>query len=110
MQGEELLTQLPQEVTLGLSERQKTALARALREAPRRHPVNIRLTLPFFGRRYFLALVAGSESRGPQRRARDRAENPVTTLPNMLFFLGIVTVFYVSALIFFLIHSALIEF
>ena len=49
------------------------------------HPVNIRLSLPFFGRRIYLTLVAGQERRPPERLAADRSKHPLATRANITF-------------------------
>ena len=52
----------------------------------RRHPVNVRLTvpLPFLGRCY-LTVVAGRERRSPERLAVERRKHPLRTAGNVIF-------------------------
>ncbi len=60
-------------------------------EAPRaerwgsQHPVNIRLSIPFFTRRYYLTVIAGTEQRSTERLANEREKHPLTTTANMIF-------------------------
>jgi hypothetical protein len=60
-------------------------------EAPRaerwgnHHPVNIRLSIPFFTRRYYLMVIGGTEQRSTERLAEDREKHPLTTTANMIF-------------------------
>ena len=46
-------------------------------------PVNIRLTIPFVPRPFFLAVIAGPERRGAARRRLERARHPVATWGNL---------------------------
>lgn len=48
-------------------------------------PVNIRLTIPFLGRRFYFAILAGKERRGHERLALERRRNPLFTKINVLF-------------------------
>jgi hypothetical protein len=49
------------------------------------HPVNIRVSLPFFGKRFYLTLVAGQERRAVERLKAERAKNPLATRANIIF-------------------------
>ena len=57
------------------------------------HPVNIRLSFPFFRGRYYMALVAGKERRGTERLKQERSKHPLATRGNFLVLasLGCVT-------------------
>ncbi len=60
-------------------------------EAPRaerwgnHHPVNIRLSIPLFARRYYLTVIAGKELRSTERLAEERQKHPLATTANMIF-------------------------
>ncbi len=60
-------------------------------EAPRaerwgnHHPVNIRLSVPFFTRRYYLTFITGKEHRSTERLAEEREKHPLSTTANMIF-------------------------
>ncbi len=60
-------------------------------EAPRaerwgnHHPVNIRLSIPLFTRRYYLTVIAGKEQRSTERLAEEREKHPLATTGNMIF-------------------------
>lgn len=56
------------------------------------HPVNIRLSLPFFGERYYFTLVAGKERRSDERLADEKAKHPLATRGNILVLAGLGTV------------------
>ncbi len=63
----------------------------AASEAPRaerwgnHHPVNIRLSIPLFTRRYYVTVVAGKEQRSTERLAEEREKHPLATTANMIF-------------------------
>ena len=57
------------------------------------HAINIRVTIPFFVKSYYLALVAGTERRNPKRRAKEQKKHPILTVFN-LSFLGVM-IFYI---------------
>lgn len=73
------------------------------------HPIDIRLSLPFVGTRFYLTIVAGRERRRPQRRVEDRESYPLATLGNALFTLGIATLFTITAIAILIARSAIIE-
>ena len=64
-----LMVNIVPEVRSTFSVEQMYALAHALRPAIRRHALEYRVSLPFFGRRFYVALFAG-----PERRTLDRLE------------------------------------
>ncbi|MCW8835289.1 MAG: hypothetical protein OQJ99_02845 [Rhodospirillales bacterium] len=76
----------------------------------RRHPIDLRFSLPFFGTRFYLTVVGGREQRTPERISVERKKYPLRTVANLFFFLGIATIFYTTALIAMAVHSAIIEF
>ena len=65
------------------------------------HPVNIRLSVPFFSRRFYLTVIAGQERRPAERLKADRSKHPLATRANIVFFsicgivagLAVITVF-----------------
>lgn len=56
------------------------------------HPVNIRLSIPTFFRRFYFVLIAGPERRSLERRAVERERHPVATMGNYLFLGGVLAV------------------
>ncbi len=74
------------------------------------HPVNIRFSLPFFGRRYFLSIIGGSEKRGLERRAVERQIHPIKTTTNVLFVVGFAIIFYVVGFFILAVQSSIVEF
>lgn len=85
------------EETLSLRERKGTLAGEAtqpsvvamMERLPRRldkeHRVDIRLSIPLPGGRYFVTVIADHERRGVDRRLRDRAVHPLWTMGNALF-------------------------
>lgn len=53
----------------------------------RRHPVDLRLTVPFIGCDLYFTVVAGPERRSSARRQLERRRHPVRTLGNAAFVL-----------------------
>lgn len=60
----------------------------------RRHPIDVRITLPGFGKRFFVTVLAGIEKRRPDRLRADRIHYPLRTRANILFFLGFAVAIY----------------
>lgn len=96
-------------VAATLSDAQKNAILRAFAPGWARHPVNIRLSLPWVGGRFFTTLVAGIEQREPTRRATERKSHPLHTVGNIFFAVGLGTIFYVGAVVALALQSAIIE-
>ena len=105
-----LLSRLPKDIIESFSAEQKAALWAAA-NAPtwRRHPVNLRFVAGLFGRRYFVTIVAGPERRSPDRQRRESMLNPVRTLSNILFIVGALGSFYLTAVLAISLFSLLIE-
>jgi hypothetical protein len=55
-------------------------------------PINIRLTIPFVPRPFFLAVIAGPERRGTARRRLERARHPLATWGNLATFIAASTI------------------
>lgn len=74
------------------SPEQMTALVDAAEQcAWRKHPIDIRLSLPLLLRRFYLVVVAGPERRNPDRRVVEQMRFPVNTPNNFLFVLAVAT-------------------
>ncbi|MCW8916855.1 MAG: hypothetical protein OQK24_13515 [Magnetovibrio sp.] len=74
------------------------------------HPINIRLSLPFLGTRFYCTIVAGRERRPQERRQHERQNHPLITFGNTLFALGLTTMFMFIALVIFVAQSSIIEY
>ncbi|NQV84995.1 MAG: hypothetical protein HQ494_14380 [Rhodospirillales bacterium] len=102
---------LPEWVIDTLSDEQKEAIHQAVEEPTwRRSPVDIRLTIPFFGRKYYFTFVGGYEKRSNERRAEDRHQYPLRTAANIFFFIGLATLFYSAAIVALALQSTIVEF
>lgn len=108
---EMLLDRIPPEVAETFTPAQRAALWSAVKPVTwRRHPVNIRLSFPIVGGRFFITVVGGPEKRAPERRQRERRMFPLRTLGNILFLLGVGGAFYLTAVLGIVLFSKLIEF
>ncbi len=106
-----LFARLPPWVIDTLSTEQKEAIHQAASDPSwLRPPVNIRVSIPLFARHYYFTIVGGEEKRSSERRARERNRYPLRTVANIFFFLGIIALFYVVAIIGLAMHSAIVEF
>ncbi len=95
-----VLDRLPADIFESFTPEQRAALWQAGKPMTwRRHPVNLRLTIPvpFSRQRYFLTIVGGMDKRGLDRLSRERRMFPLRTAGNMLFLLGLGGSFYVAA-------------
>lgn len=108
---ESLLDRVPPDVADSFTPEQRAALWNATKPISwRRHPINIRLSFPLVGGRYFITVVGGAEKRSEERRLRERHMFPLRTLGNILFLLGIGGAFYLAAVLAIVLFSNLIEF
>ena len=93
---------LPVDVRASLTEHQRDALTTAAEQFNgSHHATDIRLSIPFFFKRYYLVLLGGEERRGKARLAAERGRHPLATLGNLLclMLLGVFSTF-VGGLIF----------
>ena len=98
--SEWLFTRLPEWVVDSLTSRQKVAIDSAVgTRAWKRPPVNIRFSVPFLTRCYYITVVSGEEKRTQKRLAEERGEYPLRTLANGFFFEGVLTLTYVVMLV-----------
>ncbi len=94
-----------------LTPEQKEAIHLAAEEpAWRRSAVDIRLTIPFFSRKYYFTIVGGTEKRGDERRAEEHHHYPLRTAANIFFFIGLATLFCAAAVVALALQSAIVEF
>jgi hypothetical protein len=102
---------LPEWVIDTLTDEQKEAIHHAAEEPVwQRSPVDIRLTVPFFGRKFYFTFVGGSEKRSVERRAEERHQYPLRTAANIFFFIGLATLFYSAAIVALALQSTIVEF
>ncbi|HLN23806.1 MAG TPA: hypothetical protein VK558_07455 [Patescibacteria group bacterium] len=105
----DLLARLPPEVLDSLTADQRAALWQASKSGTwKRHAINIRLSLPLFGRRMFLTIVGGSDRRAPDRVRRESRFHPFRTTGNALFLIAVAVAFYLVAVLgIFALHSVI---
>lgn len=75
---EKFLYRLPPDVAASFTERQLQAIQQALPSTQwKRHPVDIRVTLPLLWKKYYFVMVAGPERRSPERLVQERKAQPL---------------------------------
>ncbi|MFQ4137362.1 hypothetical protein PGN35_013680 [Nodosilinea sp. PGN35] len=84
--SDNVLARMAPEMAATFSPAQIQALQVAL--TPRRHPLNIRLSLPLGITRLYLVVLAGTELRSPDRLRQEAAQHPLWTPVNMLVMAG----------------------
>ena len=104
------LDRLDRDVAQTLTDAQRDAIVRAFGGNWGQHAVNIRLSLPWIGGRFFTTIVAGMEQRGAIRRRIEREFHPLKTAGNLFFVIGLGTIFYIGAIIALALQSSIIEF
>ena len=72
-------------------------------------PVNIKMTVPILGRRFYFAVTSGRERRGKERLALERQNNPMRTKSNILFIFVGAVLLYLLTLGSFLVYAAVLE-
>lgn len=106
-----LFERLPEWVVDTLSTEQKEAIHKAADDpAWKRSPVDIRFTIPFFGKKFYVTVISGAEKRSPERRNQERHHYPLRSAANIFFFIGLATFFYMAAVIALALQSAIVEF
>ncbi len=111
LQADSLFARLPAWVMDTLTAEQRDAIHKAVCDPSLQHPpVNIRFSLPAFGRRYFLTIIGGVERRGAQRRAQERTRHPLRTIANFLFFLFLGALIYILSVASILLHRSFVNF
>ena len=111
LQADSLFARLPAWVMDTLTAEQRDAIHQAVCDPSLRHPpINIRFSLPAFGRRYFLTIIGGAERRGARRRAQERTKFPLPTVTNLLFFIFLGVLIYAISIASVLVHRSLTGF
>ncbi len=76
---------MPEEVASSFTDLQLEMIEHALEGGNwRDHPVDVRLSIPVFWRRFYFVLLAGPERRSAERRIYDRARRPVRVIADMI--------------------------
>ncbi len=111
LQADSLFARLPARVMDTLTAEQRDAIHQAVCDPALRHPpINIRFSLPAFGRRYFLTIIGGAERRGARRRTHEQTNFPLRTVANFLFFIFLGALIYALSIASILVHRSLTEF
>jgi hypothetical protein len=71
------------------------------------HPVNIRVTIPFWPRSFFITLIVGLEKRSSIRRRQERNRHPLLTWGNFFAYFTAGTVFQIALFFLLLVTLAL---
>lgn len=86
-------------VAQSFTDQQVRELERVLAaSAARPVPVDIRITVPFFRRGFFIAVLAGPERRSGARRREDRASHALWTFWNLCCFAVVAILFVPTAI------------
>ena len=92
--GDDLLGSMDPEIVRSFTEGQLQELKRVVSATKsRRLPIDIRITVPFFWRRYFITVLAGPERRSAERLKRERAKHAIFTFANVCFFVFLLVLF-----------------
>ena len=75
----------------------------------KRHPVDIRFSLPFFGGRFYITVLSGPERRDAERRRAERHRYPLRTASNVFFVVGTAAAFYAAVLVVIAFASSIVE-
>lgn len=91
---EKLFAQIQPEVKETLTLEQVAAIQRAFGSEnwTRRHPLDLRVTLPIPGLRFYIVLLAGEEKRSKQRLQYTKVLYPLWTPSNIIFLLGLFSI------------------
>lgn len=90
-----MLRRLPAAIRESLTQDQLDAISDALVPDAPTHVIDYRVSIPFFGRRFYITLLAGRERRSLERLAREaqlRAKHIAIFYSIILLFLGCVSV------------------
>lgn len=99
-----ILERLPPHILGGLTVEQRAAIAVASGHwKGGTHRVNLRVSVPFLPKRWYLTVLGGPERRTTARRKAERMRNPVRTAGNMAFI-------FVTALTFYSVGAAVLLF
>ncbi len=89
-----VLEQMDPEVARSFTQAQLQEIKRVLpAPASRRLPIDIRITVPFLRRRYFITVLAGPEQRSEERLKVERAKHVLWTFTNVCCFVFLLLLF-----------------
>ena len=112
--GDRVVNRLPAEINDELSDAARNAVRHAAAETraadwSQVHPLDIRYSLPWFSRRYYIRVLAGPERRPIVRVLKDRRKGALRTLSNIILIGVAAAIFYtLAAMAVLLMSSALL--
>ncbi len=107
----DLFARIPPHILGSLTAEQRHSIALAAEQPGwSDHRINIRISIPFLPKRWYVTIVGGPERRAGRRRAADRARNPLRTAANFAFVFLAAIMFYGFAAAAMLITSSVIEY
>lgn len=74
---------------------------------PAHYPVNLRITVPFLPKPFFITLIIGPERRGRERRRLERSRYPLNTWGNLAVTVGVWTMLVVATFFLTLVAASL---
>lgn len=100
--GERVVNRLPTDIRDGMSPAACSAIKHAAAETratdwSQVHPLDVRYSLPWFSRRYYIRVLAGPERRPIVRVLKDRKRSRLRTLMNILLIGVVAAIFYTLA-------------
>ncbi|WP_417819692.1 hypothetical protein [Terasakiella sp.] len=100
------------DIVASLDDWQRHAINDALETAKwsNEHPLNLRLSVPFFTKRFYLTIVGGPEQRTHARLKEERHTHPVRSVINLLFAVGVVGGAAILMLLILALYSSILEF
>ncbi|AFY49342.1 hypothetical protein Nos7524_3551 [Nostoc sp. PCC 7524] len=80
-------TQMTPEIKYSFTEEQLVAIERVFSSNPwtRNHPLDMRIAIPIPGMKFYMVLLAGSESRAKERLRAAKSLYPIWTPSNIIF-------------------------
>ncbi|MHC5730697.1 MAG: hypothetical protein ACYTXY_42640, partial [Nostoc sp.] len=90
---EGLFSKISPEIIDSFTDEQLKAIKRSFGSQVRaRHSLDIRVSVPIPGLRFYLVLLAGTERRSQQRLQNEKGRYPLFNAGNMIFFTGFLTI------------------
>jgi hypothetical protein len=109
VRGEAFLRKLPADIRDSLTPAQAEAISRVAQGSiQRKHPIDLRLSLPLFGSRAYMVLLMGKEKRSSARRSLDHQLRPNDRVSQFVVAGLAVAAFSLAAFIGLLFHNAIL--
>lgn len=109
VRGEAFLRKLPADIRQSLSPEQAEAIGRVAQGSlQRRHPIDLRLSMPLVGGHAYFVLLMGKEKRSAARREIERALRPNDRVSQAVVLGLAAAVFSLAALVGLLLHDSIL--